>query len=149
MTRRLLALLAIILTVAAVWYSQAPPRTAAAYQEEAARTVELLRSQLRTAQEWARQLDEGRTPLTTATVAFDEAEKDATTTANRFASYQPPEGQDRLRSQVTAVGSDVVSALAEIRVAARRGSSARVIARARELETLDERLTQVDEAVTP
>lgn len=149
MTRRLLAPLAILLAVAALWYSQAPPRTGGAYEKEAGRTVELLRSQLRTAQEWARQVDESQTPLTTATVGFGEVEQDATNTANRFAGYQPPEGQDRIRSRVTAIGDDVVSALSEIRIAARRGNSEVVVARARELKTLDERLTRVDEGVTP
>jgi hypothetical protein len=140
---------AILLAVAALWYSQAPPRTSGAYEHEVGRTVELLRSQLRTAQEWARQVDESKTPLTTASVGFGEVEQDATNTANRFAGYQPPEGQDRMRSRVTAIGDDVVSALSEIRIAARRGNRGSVVAKARGLRTLDERLTRVDEVVTP
>jgi hypothetical protein len=108
------------LTVASVWYIMAPPRGESDYRERAFETAQALRSHVQSTRIWVRTLQRGGTLRSSATVAFREAEEDATKVASGFASYQPPPGTDGLRSAMIALASDVEDALAAVRIAAQR-----------------------------
>ena len=52
--------------------------------------------------------------------AIEESETDANTTLSRFAGYDPPSGQEHLRTQLTTLGEQATTLLAEMRIAAHR-----------------------------
>jgi hypothetical protein len=132
--------LAAVVTVAAVWYVVAPPRSQSAYRERAAQTAESLRSHVQTARLWADAERRGRATREAATIGFDEAETDAQATASTFSAYDPPPGTKDLRTRVTRAATDVKDALATLRIAAHRDAWSRVPAAARPLEELATRL---------
>lgn len=103
---------------ASLWYVLAPPGTAGDYRERASLTAETLRSQVQTARIWVRELGEGNATRRAATVAFREAEADAVAAGSEFGRWDPAVGTVGLRSDVTRLAGDVVSALAELRIAA-------------------------------
>ena len=132
---RLLTLVVVGLIAGSLWYGHAPPRSEGAYRRQAADTVELVASQVGTAQLWIEAVRAGRTTHPAASVAFREAEDDARSTTSRFSGYDPPPGSG-LRDRVTPVTSDAVEALAQVRIAAHEG-------RWRQLGDLGARLEQI------
>jgi hypothetical protein len=132
--RSLGALVVLVLVVASLWYSQAPPRTAVAYRKEAVHTLEYLRSQVNTARIWVRELDDNDTFLPAASVAFHEVETDGRTTVSRFAGYDPPAGLDRLHFRVSMLGYEVVAALERLRIHAHRSDVAAATRMSRPLD---------------
>jgi hypothetical protein len=119
----LVALLAAVALVASIWYLQAPPRTEKAYAERAAATADALRSHVQSDRLWIGALEDGRTTRQAATVAFEEAEADAHSTAARFSGWDPPAGAgaDELRADLVELASAATSALSAVRIAAHRG----------------------------
>ncbi len=110
--------LLVLLILAALWYVQAPPRTGGDYRERAAMTLETLRSQVQSTSLWIRELENERTTRQAASVAFREAEDDASAAVSDFAAWDPVGNTQGLRRDITAVGSDVTDALAAVRIAA-------------------------------
>ena len=138
--RRLAALIGAVLVVASVWYVQAPPRTAAAYRDEAKRTAETLRAQVETARLWIESVHDGSATHQAATVAFQETEADAIAAASGFAAHDPPSDTDALRRDLTALGDDVESALGDLRILAHRERWAELPERPTRLAELSRRL---------
>jgi len=125
---------------AALWYLVWPPRTQAGYTHQAQQTIGKFRSQVATARLWGRELDRDHTFLATASVGLDEMETDATNTLDQFAAYQPPAGQEPMRTEVTTLGDAVVTDLGELRIAARQGRTATVVRKAKRLGDLLDRI---------
>ncbi len=134
---------AAVAVLASLWYVEAPPRTVGDYRERTAMTAEALRSQVETARLWVRELEDGNATREAATVAFREAERDATAAAAEFAAWDPRGGTRGIRSDLTTVASDVTDALAELRIAAEDGRWDKVAALAEPLPGLAERLETV------
>jgi hypothetical protein len=107
-----------IVVVAALWYVQAPPRTVGDYRERAGMTIETLRSQVESARLWTGAVKDDRVTPQAATVAFREAEEDATAVASEFAAWDPPGDTRDLRASITRLASDVIDVLAKLRIAA-------------------------------
>lgn len=109
------------LVLAALWFVHAPPRSPGAYREQAANTVEKLRSQVQSARLWVREVEAGRVLHPSATVGFQEAESDANKAVSEFEGYDPPKRTRDLRTAVSSLGTETTTALAELRIAAHRG----------------------------
>ena len=137
-----------LVVLGALWYGHAPPRSAAAYREQAIQAIDYLRSQTQTARLWIEAVAVGDSTHQAATVAVEEAEKDATATADRFAAWDPPPGTDRVRDTMTRLGDDVVDALATLRIAVHRGQWAEASDLATPLTTLADRLADAREEFT-
>lgn len=110
----------VTVVLAGLWYGHAPPRSDAAYRKSASDTAGFLHSQLETARLWVGERPD-QVLDTSVEVAIEESETDADTTLGRFAGYDPPRGQERLRKRLTALGEQATRLLAEMRIAARRG----------------------------
>lgn len=129
-----------LVVLGSLWFGHAPPRSPAAYRQQAVQTLDHLRSQTETARLWVDTVMEGDSTHQAATVAFQEAETDATATANRFAAWDPPPGTDDVRHTMTELGDDVVDALATLRIAAHRDQWAELHGLAVSLTRLADRI---------
>ncbi|MDQ3875525.1 MAG: hypothetical protein M3322_08300 [Actinomycetota bacterium] len=115
-------LLAVVIAVlAAIWYVAAPPRTVGDYRERSGMTVETLRSQVETARLWTRAVENDRVTREAATVAFREAEEDASAATSEFAAWDPRGDTRDLRSRITRLASEVIDSLAKLRIAVEDG----------------------------
>lgn len=145
MNRRLAAA-ALLLTVVggSVWWGIHPPRTAASYQTRTTMTLETLSSQVASTRVWLRAVADDRVLATTAAVAVEEAETDASSQTSTYAAWQPPDhASQQLRARVTALGDEVVTALGEVRIAARGGRWSDAVAMRGRLSKLEHRLSQL------
>lgn len=138
-----------VAVAAALWYLVAPPRSPDSYREHAAKTLETLRSQVQTARLWEESVQRDDVFRSSATVGFEEAEADANKAASSFEGYEPPAGTEDVRSDVSDIAAETTSALAELRIAARRGDWAAVHERAAPLGPLADRLEALAQAVRP
>ena len=136
MRRALVAVCALAVLVAALWYAVWPPRTDEGYRHQAEQSVAKLHSQVATARLWGRELDRDHAFLTTVSLGLAETESDATSTLDQFAAYAPPPGYGPLRASVTDLGSKVEARLSELRIAARSGRVDEVVRLAAHLEPL-------------
>ncbi len=127
----------------ALWFTVWPPRTENGYRDQALQTLDKLHSQVATTRLWGRELDRDHSFLRTVRVGLGEMESDATSTVDQFSAYQPPAQERTMRSDVTEVGDQVVSALGELRIAARESRASAVVAKSRKLEKLLRRIEQV------
>lgn len=151
MRRALLLMLTAVVVVASLEYAVAPPRSASAYSERAASTLQLLRSQVQTVRLWIDAVEEGQVTRPAAGVAFTEAEEDARAASGSFAAYDPPEPlaqTEPLRKLVAIAGDDTVSLLAELRVAAATDQWDRVAQLRPQLDQAQRRLEQQAAEVT-
>lgn len=141
-----IAVVAVVL--AGVWYGQAPPRSEVAYQKRAADAAGFLHSQLETVRLWvdehpARVLD------TSLVVAVEESESDAEATLSRFSGYDPPHGQEELRSKLTSLGEQATTLLGEMRIAAHREDWTRLADLSRRAESPSTKLEELSTRVMP
>lgn len=148
-----LRLIAVVVGVALVvlgslWSGHAPPRSAVAYRQQAVQTLDYLRSQTQTARLWVEAVADGDSTHQAVTVALQEAEHDATATADRFAAWDPPPGTDGVRDTVTGLGGDVVEALATLRIAVHRGQWAGLSGLVVPLAALADRLATTRDELT-
>jgi hypothetical protein len=112
-----IAVVAVIL--AGLWYGHAPPRSDGAYEKSASDTAGFLHSQIETARLWIEKRP-AKVFDSSLAVAIEESESDANTTLSRFAGYDPPRGQEALRTQLTTLGEQVTTLLGEMRIAVHR-----------------------------
>jgi hypothetical protein len=119
--RSIVWLLAIAVGAVSVWYLTAPPRDEGAYRERAARAVQTLDAQVRTATLWSDALREGKTLSTSARVGLEDNARQAEKATARFEGYEPPRGTDRLRARFTDLASRVTDELSAVEISARRG----------------------------
>ncbi|MGN6577832.1 MAG: hypothetical protein ACTHKG_19335 [Nocardioides sp.] len=112
-----IAVVAVILV--GLWYGHAPPRSDAAYRTSASDTAGFLHSQLETARVWVQERPEQVFDSSLA-VAIEESESDANATLKRFAGYDPPAGQEAIRTRLTTLGEKATTLLAEMRIAVHR-----------------------------
>ena len=144
---------AVPITVVAVvllglWYGLAPPRSDTAYEKSAADTAGFLHSQLATVQLW---VDERPANVldTSVVVAIEESESDANVTLKRFAGYDPPPGQEQLRTRLTSLGQQATTLLGEIRIAAHAGDWGRVAELSRKAKSPSTKLEELSKRVMP
>ena len=145
MSRRLGATGLLLLVVAvSVWWGIHPPRSPGAYRDRSLSTVETLQSQVATTRLWLREVADDRVLRTTAAVALQEAETDASSQSSTYAAWQPPDrASSRVRSDVTSLADEVVTALGEARIAALAGRWSEAVAGADELTGLLRRLDRL------
>ncbi len=137
-----------LVVLGALWFGHSPPRSADAYRQQAIQAIDYLRSQTQTARLWVDAVTDGDSTHQAAAVAVTEAEKDARATADRFAAYDPPLGEDRVRHTMTGLGDDVVDALSDLRIAVHRGQWNELGGLSAHLTVLADRLTAAREAFT-
>jgi hypothetical protein len=141
MARRVLALVAVVLlTAAALWYVQAPPRSPDSFRERTEETALTMRSQAQVTTFWVQAVSAGRVTQQAATVGIEDAERDAQATSARFAGWDPPPDLSNLATQLAGTGSDLVAVLREVRIATHRGDWAQLPATAAQLGPLADRL---------
>jgi hypothetical protein len=104
-------------------------RTTGPYEAKAASTIDAAMSALGTDLLLVRAVDERRAFATTVSVASSDAEADVSSAASTFASIQPPTSKaERLRERLSKLLDDAVSASGQVRIAARRGDRAAILA---------------------
>lgn len=99
-----------------------PARSSGSYRGKAANTADHVRSSVETTILGIEASDRHGVPAAYSSVLFGEAEADASSAADTFASVQPPgRTSDKLRSNASTLFQDAVDALATVRIDARRG----------------------------
>jgi hypothetical protein len=141
--KRALAAVGAALAVASVWYVQAPPRTADAYGDRAAKTAITVRSQVETARLWAAAARDDQALRASVVVGLEDSERAAVGAASDFESYDPPPGAEAVRTRFTAVAGEATAVLAELRVAAHREDWATVAGADERLALLARRLDEL------
>ena len=119
-----------------------PSRTSGDYREKAANSAEAMISSLTTAKLATGAALEDKAPSRYLSLVLSESEVDAESISGAFASVQPPGGDevDQLRSELTSLFDDAVTALGELRIAAYRGDRRALAEAARALPELLQRL---------
>jgi hypothetical protein len=101
-----------------------PARTSSAYEDKATNTADEVVSASRTVLLAAHVGDEGRSLPTTIAVTIADAETDAQTARDAFASIQPPdETSDQIRAALLPSVQHACDVIAEVRIAARRADT--------------------------
>jgi hypothetical protein len=119
-TLRSAAALAVIWVIAATACT-GPALTTAAYESKAANTADELVSASRTVLLAAQVGDQGRSFPQTIAVTIANAETDAETARDAFASIQPPDvASDEIRAKLLPIVAHACDVIAEVRIAARR-----------------------------
>ena len=115
----------------------APARSQAAYQGKAVDTAEAVVSAARTVLLTARLAADGRSFAPTVAVTVADAESDAASARDAFASVQPPDGaSDAIRRDLLPAVERAVRVIELVRIAARRGELDRLPAIARPLDAI-------------
>jgi predicted dienelactone hydrolase len=136
--RSALQLIALVVVAAAC---VAPTRTEAAYQAKAADTAEAVVSAARTVLVTARVAAAGRSFGPTVAVTVADAEADAASARDAFASIQPPDARsDAIRRDLLPEIERAVEVIELVRIAARRDQLGRLPAIAAPLEPIAARL---------
>ena len=145
MSRRLAAFALLLFVVTgSAWWGIHPPRTLDSFRARSVLTARSLHSQVASTVLWLHAVEDNEVLRTTALVAVEEAETDATTQTTTYAAWQPPDANSRhIRSQVATLADEVVNTLGRARVAARDGRWAAAVAMSAELTELDHRLANL------
>ncbi|MQA95758.1 MAG: hypothetical protein GEV11_14300 [Streptosporangiales bacterium] len=122
-----------------------PSLTRDAYRAQAAQTATMVLSAVRTGELAAAESAAGRIPGSSLEVVLGDAETDASSTQETFASRQPPEGTDGMREELTTLLDDATATLEDARIAARRGDRAALAAARADLHRLGTRLEDFEE----
>jgi hypothetical protein len=131
----------LFLVVAMAASCVAPARSQGAYQAKAVDTAEAVVSAARTVLLTARLAADGGSFAATIAVAVADAESDAASARDAFASVQPPDAaSDAIRRDVLPVVERAVRVIQSVRIAARRGELDRLPAVARPLDAIATRL---------
>jgi hypothetical protein len=142
--RRVLAVLALTLLVAAAfWNGQRPPRSLEAYRVRAEETAVALLSQARTADLLAAAVATGRVTHGAAVVTVEEVAVDAERTSARFSDWDPPAQADGLQQDLSRLAEQVGASLTADRVAAHRGSWSALTGSAAQRQPLESQLTEL------
>jgi hypothetical protein len=101
-----------------------PARTTSAYEDKAVETADEVVSASRTVLLAAQVGDEGRSLPPTTAVTIADAETDAQTARDAFASIQPPDQtSDQIRSTLLPAVQHACDVIADVRIAARRADT--------------------------
>jgi hypothetical protein len=118
-----------------------PARTTSAYESKAANTAEEVVSASRTVLLAAEIGDEQRSFPQTISIAIADAEDDAETARDAFASIPPPDAtSDEIRATVLPLVARACDVIAEVRIAARRADVASLARDAAPLQDLADQL---------
>ena len=119
-------------------------RTDDDYRHKAANTAEAMQGLIGTAQLAVADASRGRVPGPYLSVTLAEADEDASSVADQFDSRQPPDvAADNLRDQLDQLLQQTVSALDDLRIAARRGEIDQLASLAKPLKDLDSKLQAI------
>lgn len=123
-----------------------PARTSDDYARKASTSVQDTRSAVETALLGVDAVDRDRSTGPYASVLLGHAEEEAGSVQTTFDSIQPPnQDADRLRDEVDAVLAQAVSALGDVRIAARRGDNAGIVAQRPVLVDVSRRLGDLED----
>jgi hypothetical protein len=124
-----------------------PVRSSGVYASKAAATAEAADSAVKTAQLAVQEAVDGKLPGRTLAQTLAEAASDAGDVQATFDAIQPPDGRsDVLRRRLDGLLTPTVSALDDLRIAARRGDVAELPKLAASLPQLGDKLEQFQEA---
>jgi len=150
MTRgAVLALATLAVIAGALWYLQAPPRSAGAYRDRAANVVDSVHSQVQVARLWLGAVESGEVTHPAAIIALQEADDDAARALGDFEQLDPPAGTDEVRHRVSTLTGEAGDALAQLRIAANRGEWQRLPRLGRPLPRLARRLDALERETSP
>src|SRR3954452_19502832 len=101
-----------------------PTSDVADYRHKAANSAEAMASQVQTGLLTGRLVLDRRLPLDYAATTASDVDDDASSVQQTFDSRQPPDSPaaDALRDQVDKAMTDATGAIADLRIAVRRGS---------------------------
>jgi hypothetical protein len=123
-----------------------PARTSAAYARKASHSLQETRSAVETARLAVDAAGGGRATSPYLSVLLSRAEEQASSVQTTFDSIQPPDTRaDQIRDDVDGLLGDAVSALSDLRIAARRGDTAGIAGKGQALEDLSGRLAQLED----
>ena len=123
-----------------------PSRTDGDYRAKAANTAEAVVSAVNTARLALDALREDRVPAAYLTRLVAEAEEDALAAQQAFDSVQPPsEAADSVHDHLDELVNDALDALRTLRVGARRGDTATLLAETAPLADVAQRLEDFEE----
>jgi hypothetical protein len=126
-----------------------PARTFGAYEGKAGATAEAMVSAIETARLAAQVSAKNNAFAPYLSVTIAQAEEEATSVQGAFNSIQPPDHDaDQLRKQLDALLGQAVSAISDMRIAARRGDFSSVERVGQALRALSEQLDSFAEAHT-
>ena len=101
-----------------------PARSTSSYEDKAVDTADEVVSASRTVTLAAQVGDDGRSFATTIAVTIADAEIDAETARDAFASIQPPdETSDQVRTTLLPMVQQACDTIADVRIAARRSDA--------------------------
>lgn len=124
-------------------------RTDEDYRRKAANTAEAAVSAVNTALLGVRAAGEGKVTGPYVSTLLGEAEKDLSAAEDAFNTRQPPgERADRVRDRLGSVLSDAADALADVRIAARRGHIRELPEAGKGLVPVAERLKRLEEELS-
>ena len=124
-----------------------PVRSTNVYESKAGATAETTVSAVETARLAGDAAGQDKTFGRYLAQVLAEAEEDADATQGTFDAIQPPDGRaDELRGQLDELLGQATDTLAELRIAARRGDTAKLAEPAAPLAELAERLHAFAEA---
>jgi hypothetical protein len=119
----------------------APTRTTASYRDKAVDTADAVVSAARTVLLAAKTGGDGDAFTPNVSIVIENAETDAASAADAFASIQPPDGEsDRLRSELLEDVDRAVDVIELARITARRAELERLEDVAAPLRALADRL---------
>lgn len=123
-----------------------PARTSQSYTGKASTSLHDTRSAVETARLGVEAAAGDRATGPYLSVLLSQAEEQASSVQSTFDSIQPPNGDaDRLRDEVDDLLTEAVSALADLRIAARRGDTAGITEQGQMLADLSQRLGELEE----
>jgi hypothetical protein len=125
-----------------------PARTSADYEKKAANSAEDALSAVQTGRLGARVGTDGRALSPYLSVLLAGAEDQASAIQSTFDSIQPPDARsDDLRDELDGLLTQAVSALGELRIAARRGDDRALAEKAEPLRDLARQLADFQERI--
>jgi hypothetical protein len=135
----------------AIWVAAAacvgPVRSFDTYEGKSVDTAQSAAGHAETSILAAETAARGNLPSPTTTVLVEEAEAGAIYARDRFASIQPPDSDsDALRAELLPLLDRTASTLSEMRIAARRGDTERLLALAHGLAGVADRLAAFADA---
>jgi hypothetical protein len=133
--------------VAAATACTLPARSYDAFKGKAVESATMAQNATQTTLLVAHAASAGKLTAAYASVAVSNAETDANGAQSSFLAIQPPDGRSqKLRSQLGDILSDATSAIADVRIAARRGQLSRLEQIAKPLRGITARLDAFEQA---
>jgi hypothetical protein len=139
-------LVPVLLLLAVLTSCVGASRTGTDYEEKVANAAEAARSSVETARLVVTAVKAGKSPATYTRRTLSDVESAVGTVSTQLGSVQPPtEESVRLRSRITSLLTECHSALGDLRIAARDGSTTELVSLGERLPALSARLSRFEQ----